>query len=166
MCVTILLKEQECDINAQCDHGGTALHAAAFRDNIDVVRLLLERSASVCVKDRRDVTPLHIAAKNSNRKIAQMLIHATYYHREPCPLTKVSVNSLDFKSRSPLHYAVKAGNFELIHEIMKHGASLSSYDLYDATPLNIAISYGLPDIVNLLLEFHEDTDDADEFDED
>ena len=64
MCATILLKEQECDINAQCDHGGTALHAAAFRDNIDVVRLLLERSASVFVKDRRDVTPLHIAAKN------------------------------------------------------------------------------------------------------
>ena len=156
ICMTILLKNG-CDINARCDHGGTALHDAVFMDNIDVVRLLLENSASVFVKDRRDITPLHIAAKNSNYKIAQMLIHATYYHMEPSPLTTASVNSLDFKSRSPLHYAVKAENFSLIHELMTNGASLSYYNLCDATT---------PFIVNFLLEFYEDTDDADKFDED
>src|SRR6516164_1506205 len=54
------------DVNAAQGDGTTALHWAAYRDDLEMARLLLKAGANVKATTRLgDYTPLFLAAKNS-----------------------------------------------------------------------------------------------------
>src|SRR5205823_3020122 len=54
--------------------GGTALHAAALREHIPVMKLLLEAGADPGRGDFNHVTPLHTAAMYGNPEVVSMLL--------------------------------------------------------------------------------------------
>merc|ERR1719210_491440 len=57
------------------DNGGsTALHQAAYRNNVDVAKQLLENSANVDGTDNNGNTALHIAAKKNSVDVARLLL--------------------------------------------------------------------------------------------
>jgi hypothetical protein len=56
--------------------GHTALHAASAMDNIDVVRLLLEKGASVSVQDFEGNTPMHLAVDAGAIASVRVLLEA------------------------------------------------------------------------------------------
>jgi ankyrin repeat protein len=58
-------------------HASTALHAAAARGHVDVVRLLLEQRADPNARDAGDnATPLHFAAGGGHVDVVRMLLEA------------------------------------------------------------------------------------------
>src|SRR5262249_5658628 len=64
------LLKQKADVNVAQGDGNTALHWAAYRDDIEMVRTLVQAGANVKAKTRLgDVTPLHLAATNGNAVI-------------------------------------------------------------------------------------------------
>jgi len=65
------------DVNAPRGDGMTALHWAAFKDDLNMVRALLAAGANVKVVTRNgSITPLNIAAKNGNAAMVQALLNS------------------------------------------------------------------------------------------
>src|SRR5438132_1075179 len=68
------LLNEKVDVNAPQGDGSTALHWAAYRDDLAMARLLLQAVAQTEVKTRLgDLTPLYMAAKNGNYAIIELL---------------------------------------------------------------------------------------------
>src|SRR2546421_8648446 len=64
------LLKQKVDVNDAQGDGNTALHWAAYRDDAEMARLLIQAGANANAKTRlRDVTPLHLAATNGSAAI-------------------------------------------------------------------------------------------------
>lgn len=61
------LLSEGADVNARDDEGLTPLHAAASRNSVDVVRLLIEAGADVNARSNNGETPLFNAAANKTR---------------------------------------------------------------------------------------------------
>ncbi|MBE7491695.1 MAG: ankyrin repeat domain-containing protein [Planctomycetes bacterium] len=69
-----LLKRGECP-NAQDHYGRTALHLAILRDEVEIVRVLLQHGASVHIEDRKGRSPWDIALSCSpDDMILKMLL--------------------------------------------------------------------------------------------
>ena len=56
------LIEQQADVNAPQADGATALHWAAYRDDLETANLLIGAGADVAVANRAGVTPLSLAS--------------------------------------------------------------------------------------------------------
>jgi ankyrin repeat protein len=65
-CIRLVL-EHDADARAKPDAGMRALHYAAFKGNLTMVRLLLEAGAPVNVADDRGLTPLMMAANSRSK---------------------------------------------------------------------------------------------------
>ncbi|EWC44643.1 hypothetical protein DRE_06632 [Drechslerella stenobrocha 248] len=83
-------------VNTICNR--RAIHAACENGHEDSVRILLQRGASVNVKDEDGKTPLHLAAADGSEGIVRMLIQSG-----------ANVNAFDDEGDSPLHLAADNG---------------------------------------------------------
>ncbi|ELU04798.1 hypothetical protein CAPTEDRAFT_117763, partial [Capitella teleta] len=70
----------------------------------------------------------------------------------PLVKTRIGVNSADFISMTPLHWAVVGGHSDCVQELLRHDADA---DIPNAglgnTPLILAVDCGHLDIVRLLI---------------
>jgi ankyrin repeat protein len=65
--ITYLVEEMGADVNARDQNGYTALHHAASRGDIDVLRYLVEKGADVTVVSRKGQTPADMANSPGQR---------------------------------------------------------------------------------------------------
>src|SRR5215467_2798126 len=71
------LLAEKVDINAAQGDGTTALHWAAYNDDVELAKLLLTAGANPNVKTRLGgITPLHMAAKNGSTAMIDILLKA------------------------------------------------------------------------------------------
>lgn len=61
----ILLKNGA-SVNDKDGYGGTALHRAAYSNNLEAIQFLLEHGASVNMRDNFNETPVDKAQKRNN----------------------------------------------------------------------------------------------------
>lgn len=67
-------KVNRLNINAQPDHGGTALHHAAAYGHVEVIKLLLSLGADIDIQAPNGSTPLHWAAGNGQTEAVRLLL--------------------------------------------------------------------------------------------
>lgn len=70
------LLRQKVNPNAPQVDGATALHWAAYQEDVETVELLLKAGANAKAENRYGVTPLSLAATNGNGKIVELLLSA------------------------------------------------------------------------------------------
>src|SRR5256885_5102921 len=70
------LLKQHADVNAPQVDGMTALHWAAYLDDLETARLLLDSRADVNATNRYGVTPLSLACVNGNPEFVESLLAA------------------------------------------------------------------------------------------
>ena len=70
-----MLLKQHADVNAPQADGMTALHWAAYRDDLESAKLLTDAKASVGVTNRFGVTPLSLACQNGNAAMVELLLN-------------------------------------------------------------------------------------------
>lgn len=64
----------------------------------------------------------------------------------------INVNAIDFKRKTPLHYAVKNVNLEIVKAlIMNANVNINIPDNKGNTALIVAVKYGFLDIIHFLL---------------
>src|SRR5689334_10975583 len=126
--------------------GSNDLHEAVKANDAERVRALLHSGADPNFRDPLGSTPLHDAAWNGYREIAELLIE---YHAD------VNARHLEAGS-TPLHYAIIKDHPEIVELLLDHGADIKATYRSGATPLHLAAGHGYRDIVALLLKHGAD----------
>lgn len=97
--VESILKRDITTRDAVDDDGYTPLHRAAYSNNVEIAKILLEHGANVNAKTEFEWTPLHSAVKWSNAECAALLLqHGT------------DVNAVSQGQQTALHIAATVSN--------------------------------------------------------
>lgn len=110
------LLRQRTNVNAPQPDGMTALHWAAYYDDVAAVRLLLGAGASARSANRYGVTPLSLACTNRNAVIAEALLKAG---AEADPAAG---------GETPLMTAARTGAAEIVTLLLARGARIDARD--------------------------------------
>ncbi|KAK6956941.1 hypothetical protein Daesc_002223 [Daldinia eschscholtzii] len=130
------------------DDNQTPLMWAAQRGHDGIVRLLLDRGASVN-SDHLFDTPLIKAVKNKHSIVASTL------------LTRgANIEAADINGKTSLFYAATLGrgyktlsyDGDLLRLLLRHGANVQARDITGKTPLSYAAEEGCDAVISVLLE--------------
>ncbi|KAK3087190.1 hypothetical protein FSP39_002867 [Pinctada imbricata] len=150
----ILRSSDDVDINYTNSNGRNALCMSIKAGDLNVVKLLVEKGASVNVNEANmncfDTNPLHLATECDDVNILEFLLR-----------NGANVNSMDKLGCSALHRAIKSKNVDKVKILLENGADLKPMEYFEMTPLCSAVMMESPEIVQLLLNAGADPNDTD-----
>jgi ankyrin repeat protein len=138
--VRALLKEKA-DVNIAQGDGSTALHWAAYHDDLELAKLLIAAGADIKAKTRLgDLTALFMAAKNGNASMITLLLDA-----------KAEINSANANGTTPLMLAASSGSVDAVKVLLDRGADMNAKDITNGqTAVMFASAAGRAEVVKLL----------------
>ncbi|KAM3174258.1 hypothetical protein ACTXT7_010901 [Hymenolepis weldensis] len=147
--VSLLLSNNDVNVNHVSARGFTPLHIAARYGNVKVARFLISNGADVnyCAKD--SITPLHLAAKWGKGEMTQLLIDKGA--------------QLDARTRdglTPMHTAARSGHMNIVQILLNAGASITAKTRNGLSPLHMAAQSDHADTAKLLLKKGSPPDDV------
>ena len=129
------------DANARAGDGATALHWAAYTDDLSTAELLMGAGATVNAVNDLGVTPLWVACTNASTSMARTLLTAGADPNVGPPT-----------GGSPLMVAVRTGVQEMVALLLAHGADVDATEgAHGQTALMWAVAQHHPEIVGVLL---------------
>jgi ankyrin repeat protein len=134
---------EKADVNAAQGDGMTALHWAAFHDDLEMTKLLLEAKANVEAETRVGaVTPLLLASRNGSASMIQALLDAGADPSKGGP-----------NGAGPLMAAAAAGSVDAVRALLDGGADLHARESTNGqTALMFAAWENRADVIRLLIE--------------
>lgn len=169
------LLDQHVNVNAPQVDGTTALHWAAYLNDLETATLLLKAGANVRVTNRYSVTPLSLACLNGNGQLVGLLLDAgadpntilqggetalmtAARTGQPGPVKALisrgaDVNAKERRGQTALMWAAADGHAEVVELLLKAGADFRTTLLNSGfTPLFFAVREGRTDVVRVLLK--------------
>lgn len=132
-------------------YGNTTLHHACWKEQSEVVKVLLEKDPSSVNKPNDEgESPLILAVRRSNLMIAELLLAAGA--RPDCT---------DADGVGPLHIAADAGELFIGKALLAAGASMNLKASDGQTPLILAARSGKNDFTAMLIEMGADVNSVD-----
>ncbi|WP_341817579.1 ankyrin repeat domain-containing protein [Wolbachia endosymbiont (group A) of Pherbina coryleti] len=128
-------------INVKKKDQKTLLHCAALGGNKSIVRLLINKEASIDARDQIGNTPLHLAAKKGYLGVVNILLDS-----------EAKVNSETQQKFTPLHLAAKENHLDIINALLAKKANINAQTKQKFTPLHFAAQNGHLEVVNALLD--------------
>jgi uncharacterized protein len=139
--VSSLLK-QGVNVNVRQGDGATALHWAAYRNDLQTADLLILAGAAVDATNDLGVTPLWVAATTDSTPMIAKLLQA---HGNP--------NIAPTTGGTPLMIASRHNNVAVVKSLLAHGADANAKeDAQEQTALMWAVAQRHPEVVTVLLE--------------
>src|SRR5215470_5189451 len=118
----------------------TEIYDGARAGDLPKVKALLKDQPDlVFSKERAGGTPLHYAAKNGSKDVAELLVAG-----------KADVNGKNRFGETPLLEAARGGHRNVVELLLAHRADVNAKDNDGATPLLWAAKNGHQDVVELL----------------
>ena len=138
---TALLDADPSLLDSFSQDGWTALHLAAFFDQLGMVELLLARNAKLDLKSKNTLnnTPLNAAVAASRVEIARRLL-----------AKGADANAHQHGGITPLHEAAAAGNAEMVRLLLSYRADANAISEDNRTPLGMALEKGHQQVVEIL----------------
>ena len=134
------LVEQGADVTARQGDGATALHWAAYWNEVELAGLLLEAGADVNAATDLGVTPLWAAAENASAAMTRRLLDAGADPSVPL-----------LSGETPLMTAARVGAAEVAGLLLDAGADADATAGRSQTALMWAVSQRHPAVVEVLL---------------
>ncbi|HVW86146.1 MAG TPA: ankyrin repeat domain-containing protein, partial [Bryobacteraceae bacterium] len=135
------LVQKHVDVNATAIDGDTALHWAAYWDDLETARLLIQSGANAQAVNRYGVTPLSLACTNGSAAMIELLLKA-----------KADPNAALPGGETPLMTAARTGKPEAVKVLLEHGADVKvKDDERGQTPLMWAAAEGNGAVVEMLI---------------
>lgn len=149
--IKFLLNTCEPSVNEPSESGKTPLAAAAFRGNIDIVRMLLESGASCdSLYFFEGGNVLHYAVEHELEEIVDELIEKN-----------VSVNERNEKGLTALMIAAENGNLAILKKLIKSKCEINALDRKGLTAVMISVrNYLLGDRSDEAIECIQELIDA------
>uniref|UniRef100_A0A667YYX8 Ankyrin repeat domain 52a n=1 Tax=Myripristis murdjan TaxID=586833 RepID=A0A667YYX8_9TELE len=141
-CAEALLTQLS-NLNMADRTGRTALHHAAQR-HVEVVKLLVSRSADKSCKDKQGYTPLHAAAASGHIEIVKYLLRLGAEVGCSAPLSHfypfecLNIDEPNGFGNTALHVACYMGQEAVATELVNHGANVNQPNKSGYTPLHLA----------------------------
>ncbi|MDF1880542.1 ankyrin repeat domain-containing protein [Sulfurimonas sp. MAG313] len=135
----------EGDVNMQNSEGESALHYAARKGDIKIVRYLVEHGAKLDVKSVWKNTPLIDSITHENQEVSLYLIEAG-----------ADIKIKNKWSVSPFLSAASFGNIEVIKSLHSKGADIETVNTSSDTPLMLAAKGGHVEVLAYLLKHGAD----------
>jgi ankyrin repeat protein len=136
------LLNQKVDVDAAQGDGTTALHWAAFRDDLEMVKLLLAAGANVKAATREGgITPLFMACTNGNAAIIGAMLHAG-----------ADANAVNANGTTALMTAAASGSVDAVKVLLDGGAGVKAKEhVHGQTALMFAAALNRHEVVKLLM---------------
>ena len=137
------LLRQGADVNAAQGDGMTALHWAAFKDDVETAEMLLYGGANVAATTRVNaMTPLVLASRNGSSPMIEVLIEGG-----------ADANLAMTTGTTPLMLAAASGVGEAVKALIDHGADLDAKEgERGQTPLMFAAALNRAEAIDVLIE--------------
>ena len=167
------LLHEHVDVNAAQVDGMTALHWAAYLDDFEIAKLLIEAGANAKAANRYGVPPLSLACLNGSTAIVELLLNAgadpnaTLRGGETVLMTAArtgrsgpvkallargaEVNAKERRSQTAIMWAAAEGHTEVVELLIQAGADFSTPLDSGFTPLFFAVREGRIETVRALL---------------
>ncbi len=135
------LLQQKADVNGPQGDGMTALHWAAFNDDLESVKMLIAAGANIKAATRDgSITPLLIACTNGNAPVIETLLNAG-----------ADANSASAEGATALMKAAVSGNADAVKALLAHGANVNATDAaHGQTALMFAAAENRPGAIAVL----------------
>lgn len=130
---------------------GSEIHDAAKNGELARVKALLKENPElVSSKDEFGWTPLHLAAANGHKGVAEFLL-----------ANKADVNGKSNDGDTPLHAAARSGQKDLAEFLLANKAEVNATNKDGMTPLHLAAREGNKDVAEVLVAAKADIDARD-----
>uniref|UniRef100_A0A672JIS0 Ankyrin 3a n=1 Tax=Salarias fasciatus TaxID=181472 RepID=A0A672JIS0_SALFA len=154
----------------RAQNGFTPLYMAAQENHLEVVRFLLENSASQSMATEDGFTPLAVALQQGHDQVVSLLLENDTKGKVRLPALHIAArkddtkaaalllqndHNADVESKSgftPLHIAAHYGNINVATLLLNRGAAVDFMARNDITPLHVASKRGNSNMVKLLLD--------------
>lgn len=139
------LLQKGANVNVAEGDGATALHWAAYRDDLESADLLIRAGAKVNAANDLGATPLWMACENGNEAMVRRLLAAGANPNAKLTLGETS-----------LMVASRTGNPAVIEQLLAKGADINAHGARGQTALMWAAAEEHPEAVKALLAHHPD----------
>lgn len=145
------IHNQRADSQAQ----RSALHEAACQYGREsIAKLLIQKGADINALSGCGMAPLHQAVVHGNEPMVRLLV------KKGCDVN-IRRRFVIKNQVTPLHYAARLENDEIMRILFDAGASINALDIRQRTPLHVAAVSGTESVAGLLLERGADINAAD-----
>ena len=143
-----LLLKNGADINAKATKvEDSVLHTCAWRGNLEVCELIIEKGIDVNIVNKLKFTPLHSSSAFGKSDIAKLLIEKG-----------ADLDARNNDGWTPLHLAAGLGKMEVAQVLIDGGADINVRDeFFQATPLHWATGLSRKKMVSFLIKNGADT---------
>jgi ankyrin repeat protein len=148
------LLKQSANVNAPQADGTTALHWAAYWDDIATVDLLLRSGANVNAANRYGVTPLFVAATNGNAPVIGTLLKAGADANTATTAASAATATKEATGggEPALMAAARTGSVDAVKLLLEHGADVHAGEgWHKQNALMYAAAANSPTVVQALL---------------
>lgn len=136
----------ETDVNATLPDGATALHWAAYHDDLETAKLLIEAGADVSTNNDLGVTPLSLACLNGSGPMVKELLQAG-----------ANPNQALATGETVLMTAARTGKPQVVRALLEAGANVDGMEPdRKQNALMWAISEEHAEVARVLLEYKAD----------
>ncbi|XP_072348682.1 ankyrin repeat and SOCS box protein 2 isoform X2 [Scyliorhinus torazame] len=135
-----LLIKYKADVNHRCNHGWTALHEAAVRNDLDIIEALIKSGAKIEASNMYGITPLFVAAQSGQVDALRFLTKCG-----------ASVNTQASDNASALYEACKNEHEDIVKFLLSQNADANKGSKDGWLSLHIAAARGNMEIVQMLL---------------
>jgi uncharacterized protein len=137
--------QKKADVNVAEGDGATALHWAAYRDDLEIADLLLKAGAKVNATNDLGATPLWAASQNGSASMVKRLLDAG-----------ANPNLALLAGETPVMVAARGGYAAVVELLLAKGANPNGQGTRKQTALMWAASQKHPEAVKVLLAHHAD----------